>query len=93
MKNIPTLDLHDYHFGNYTIFETELNNVLDKFLAPHLNKPNFQVKIIVGRGLNSTRFINKKNPLRYYTEQYLDQLKLEYSYSQGCLLISNFCYS
>jgi hypothetical protein len=82
MKDI--LDLHNFR-SEYHFFEKELEERIDKFLTPFLNqsyngRTNFRVKIIVGRGLNSTHFIEKKNPIKFFTEKYLDRLRLDWKY-------------
>ena len=44
------------------------------------------LRIVVGKGLGSKKFINGKNSLRYYTELYLDGMSIEYkegSYIDG----------
>ncbi len=96
MKNI--LDLHNFR-SEYHFFEKELEERIDKFLTPFLNqsyngRTNFRVKIIVGKGLNSKTFIENKNPIKFFTEKYLNKLGLDWKYegladfgNEGVILI------
>jgi hypothetical protein len=72
------LDLHNFKPIDYGLLEIELEFKLDSFLRPLLNLKSCKIEIVVGKGLNSKRFINGKNPLRFYTEKYLQKLNLDY---------------
>lgn len=73
-----TLNLRSTRFQNLSDLQNEVELILDKFLRSFLlsNKAKPNLFIIVGRGLNSTTFIKGKNPLRFYTENYLDKVGL-----------------
>jgi hypothetical protein len=58
--------------------ESQIHTKIQKFLLVHLQKKTFMAKIIVGKGLNSQNFIQGKNPLRFYTENYLAQLNINF---------------
>lgn len=77
-RNNLVLDLHNLSFSSWLEIEDKVHRKLDKFLYPLLqnNNANCTAQIIVGRGLNSKRFIEGKNPMRYYTENYLAQVGL-----------------
>lgn len=77
-----TLNLRQHKFVDLSHLQSEIEVILDQFLAPCLNRSRFCVTIIVGKGANSKRFINGKNPLRYYTEQYLKKLGLPFRNGQ-----------
>src|SRR4051812_12348154 len=87
----PTLDLHHLQFDSYLEIESKIFHTIDQFLYPILQKSRTaglpqQIKIIVGKGLNSTSQIEGKNPLRYYTEKYLFMLNIKFrsgSYVDG----------
>lgn len=71
------LDLHNLGFGSFLEVEEVVFGELDRFLYPFLSgKKSGQVRIIVGRGLNSKRRIEGRNPMRYYTEKYLKNVGL-----------------
>jgi hypothetical protein len=79
-NNIPTLDLHNVRFSGYFDMHSEITLMLDRFLSPFLlqNHRGIEVRVVVGRGLNSKNLIQGKNPMRYYTEEYLNQLGLRW---------------
>ncbi|MEM1312170.1 MAG: hypothetical protein AAGF07_01765 [Patescibacteria group bacterium] len=56
-----------------------VERVLDKFMTPLLHQQNVEIVIIVGNGLHSNRFINGKNPLRVYVENYLVKLGVDWA--------------
>lgn len=70
------LNLRSAKFKDLSDLQNEVELILDKFLRSFLlsNKAKTNLCIIVGRGLNSTTFIKGKNPLRFYTENYLDKV-------------------
>jgi len=73
-----SLDLHQVRFESSNI-QSELEIILDRFIYPHLqNGKTKKLQIIVGKGLNSKKFIKGKNCLRYYTEIYLQKLNLDF---------------
>lgn len=75
----PTLDLHNFQASDWQFFESELFQKLDEFIYQHSRSKINKVAIVVGKGLSSRRLIEGKNPLRYYTEQYLNQTALEWT--------------
>lgn len=78
-QSIPELDLHHYRPSQPHFIQQEIEQKIDKFLSPYLRSHKITlVRIVVGRGLNSNRLIKGLNPLRYYTQNYLDRLGLEY---------------
>jgi hypothetical protein len=68
-----TLNLRNHVFLDLSNLQNEVELALDQFLKPFIksNSKTRKITIIVGRGLNSARFISGKNPLRFYTEVYL----------------------
>jgi hypothetical protein len=79
MPKIPELDLHKYRPSDPLFIEKDIMNLLDRFLTPFLVKPKgIELRIVVGKGLRSSRSIQGKNPLRFYVENYLNQLGLNY---------------
>ena len=48
--------------------------ILDRFMTRHLLCKTADLTIIVGKGLGSRSVIEGKNPLRYYTEKYLEKV-------------------
>jgi hypothetical protein len=72
------LDLHYFRASDYSSMERELEHKLDNFIHPFLNLNNCRFEIIVGKGHNSKNLIQGKNPLRYYTESYLNKMGLSY---------------
>lgn len=79
MPTIPELDLHKYRPSDPLFIQADIENLLDKFLTPFLIKTKaLEVRIVVGKGLRSSRSINGKNPLRFYVENYLNGLGLNY---------------
>jgi hypothetical protein len=80
----PVLDLHHLRTYNGETIEEAVERILDDFLLPYLLKKTADITIIVGKGLGSKKFINGKNYLRYYTENYLQKI--------GCSWTSNDIY-
>ncbi len=74
--NEAILNLRQISFDNHLQSQGEIELVLDKFIAPLLQRQGISAKIIVGKGMNSSTFIDGKHPLRYYTECYLSKLGL-----------------
>jgi len=62
--------------------EDKIYRTLDTVFAPLLVKPGNvqQVKIIVGKGMNSKRLIQGKHPVKFYTEKYLSRLGFTWTY-------------
>jgi DNA-nicking Smr family endonuclease len=73
------LNLHNLYFEGESWVEEELEEVLDAFVSPFLLEKT-ELLIITGKGIHSKHFIEGKNPLRYYTEKYLDQVGLQWQY-------------
>jgi DNA-nicking Smr family endonuclease len=78
--NNRILDLHSLYFEGESFVQLELEEVLDNFLAPHIMEESGELVIITGKGIHSKHFIEGKNPLKYYTEIYLDKLGLDWNY-------------
>jgi hypothetical protein len=73
------LNLRQIRFQHLNMIEQEIFSKLDEFVYPFLKtKKPMELKIIVGKGMNSRNFIKGKNPLRHYTETYLNKLGLSY---------------
>ncbi len=71
-----------FDLGSDLGFQVEA--ILDAFVTPHLVRNKGQkLYLIVGKGTNSRKFINGKNPLRFYTESYLEKLNLRFQ-NGGC---------
>lgn len=87
------LDLHHLKFNSPYEIEEKIYHKLDNFLHPFLKKHTsshtIKVEIVVGKGLNSTNFIEGKNPLRFYVEKYLNKLGIEWqnSYDRGAIFV------
>jgi Smr domain len=80
------LNLRNQYFDSSSHIQQEVEVLLDRFLLPYMNKKNITLRIVVGKGINSNTNINGKNPLRFYTEQYLKSLGFNYrngSYNEG----------
>lgn len=75
-----SLNLRGVKFQDLSNLQDEVELELDRFLTPFLTSKssNRKITIVVGRGLNSTRLIEGKNPLRFYTEQYLQKLGMNW---------------
>lgn len=75
------LNLREQKFDLKFDLEKQVDLILDRFISQFLNtkQVGLRLKIIVGKGLNSKRFINKKTPLRFHTENYLRSLSLRFS--------------
>ena len=73
-----TLDLHSIRPLPGESHQECVFRLVDKFITPYLFKPTANLRIIVGKGLGSKKFINGKNLLRYCTELYLDSVGIEY---------------
>ncbi len=75
------LNLHQTYFDGESFVEEELEEVLDSFIAPFLiTHDEEELLIITGKGIHSKHFIDGKNPLRYYTEKYLDSVGIPWQY-------------
>lgn len=74
-----TLDLHHIRPLPGEPYQDCVFRIVDKFVTPYLLKPTGKLRIIVGKGLGSKKFINGKNLLRYYVELYLNQVGLYYT--------------
>ncbi len=81
---IPTnniLNLHQMYFEGESFVQEDLEEVLDFFVTPFLLDPTpDELLIITGKGIHSKHFINGKNPLRYYTELYLNEVGIDWQY-------------
>lgn len=78
--NPNTLDLHNFQASGWQFFETELFYKLDSFIFERIKSGQaLKLEIIVGKGLSSKKWIEGKNPLRFYTEKYLNQANLEWN--------------
>ena len=73
-NNQKSLDLHHLEPNPGESIEEAIHRVMDKFMSPLLMQKSVDLSIIVGKGLRSTRFINGKNPLRHYVENYLTRV-------------------
>jgi hypothetical protein len=84
MKNNQNyLDLRATKFDLNFDLEFQIIQILDEFLYPFLkSKKNSILRICVGKGLNSKRFIEGMHPLKYYTVRYLTRVGLKYRYSK-----------
>ena len=75
------LNLHELYFEGESFVQEELEEVLDRFVSPYLiSETKENLLIITGKGIHSRHFIDGKNPLRYYTEIYLDKVGVDWSY-------------
>jgi DNA-nicking Smr family endonuclease len=73
------LNLHELCFEGEGFVQEELEEILDGFVSPFLlDKHTQKLLIITGKGIHSRHFINGKNPLRYYTEIYLDKIQVDW---------------
>lgn len=79
---IPELNLRAKSFVGGESLQQEVEGYLDRFLRPHLYRDRVVLRIVVGKGVNSATYIQGRNPLRYYTEQYLRRLNLSYRSGQ-----------
>ncbi len=77
--NVGKLDLHDLQADFGESYYDAAIRVLDRFMLKYLQLPSANLEIVVGKGIGSKNFINGKNPLRHYVEQYLDSIGCEYS--------------
>jgi hypothetical protein len=78
-NSTTTLNLRGIRFDLGSDLGYQVEGILDAFITPYLLKnKNQKLRLIVGKGLNSKQYIAGKNPLRYYTENYLDKLNLNY---------------
>ena len=81
-----TIDLHNLNGVGQTVDEHDVWNAIENFLGKmrqkHAQKlkKGFKIKlgIVVGKGVRSKNKINGKNPLRFYTEQYLNHCSFEW---------------
>ncbi len=78
--NYPTIDLHHLNGHGKVVSENDVWLALDRFIVKTKLEKSRQIQsgihvkicIIVGKGLQSKNLIQGKNPLRYYTENYLN---------------------
>ncbi len=75
-KDARILDLHNFRASGWQFFENELFQKIDNFVYHSQQSGQKKVEIVVGRGINSKNQIEGKNPLRFYTEKYLQQAGL-----------------
>lgn len=78
--NLAILNLRT-SYNNEPSIEEVVWRRLDTFIYPYLilKKADYiDLRIIVGKGLSSRNSIEGKNPVRYYTEKYLEQLQIEW---------------
>ncbi len=68
------LDLHFLELKNGATPQETVERLVDNFLTKYLLCRSVKLEIVVGRGIGSTRFIDGKNPVRFYAEQYLKQM-------------------
>ncbi len=74
------IDLHNLNGAGKSIDQSDVWNAIESFLVKARHKHAQKLKkgfvvnlgIIVGKGVRSKNWINGKNPLRYYAEEYLD---------------------
>jgi DNA-nicking Smr family endonuclease len=83
------LNLHQLYFEGESFVEEEIEEIVDNFMSPYLmSQGGEELRIITGKGIHSKHFINGKNPLRYYTEKYLDKIGFAWKYADerhgGC---------
>ncbi len=71
LRNQSTLDLHHIRFLSGESPQEAVYRELDKFMTRWFLSRSADITIIVGKGLGSKKFINGKNMLRHYTEEYL----------------------
>ena len=81
-SRIPELNLRAKSFVGGESLQQEVEGYLDRFLRPHLYRDRAQLRIVVGKGINSNTRIDGVNPLRYYVETYLRRLGLPYRNGQ-----------
>jgi hypothetical protein len=96
--NNYVLDLHRLWFESESFVQEEVELELDRFVTPFLRvKPgrsSIRLTIVVGKGIHSHHFIEGKNPLRYYTEIYLQEVGLAWKNAdnfhggQGAIVIT-----
>ena len=79
ITNLFEIDLHNLELQNGQTPAEAVEYKLDQFLTPLLLKKLIIVRIVVGKGLTSSRVINGKNPLRHYTENYLIKLGIAWT--------------
>lgn len=78
------LNLHDIYFDGEEFVQEELEEILDGFVTPFLlDTVSQKLLIITGKGIHSKHFINSKNPLRYYTEIYLDKIQVNWHHTDS----------
>ena len=70
------LNLRNLDFTDSFDIENKIHRHIDSFLYKFLENGGVSVKLIVGKGSSSSKFIDKKHPVRYYTEKYLNNLNL-----------------
>jgi hypothetical protein len=80
------LDLHFLELKNGQTPQETVERLLDAFLTKYLLCTSVKLEIVVGRGIGSTRFINGKNPVKHYTEQYLRRMNCPFR--EGSILFN-----
>jgi DNA-nicking Smr family endonuclease len=68
-----TLDLHCLKKLAGETPEEAVSRTLDKFMLNYILRKTAKITIVVGKGMGSKNYINGKNPLRHYTEMYLEK--------------------
>jgi hypothetical protein len=68
------LDLHHLTLKNGQTPQETVERLVDQFLTKYLLCDSVKLEIVVGRGIGSTRFIDGKNPIRHYVENYLTKM-------------------
>ena len=74
ISNQYTLDLHHLKLNYGENVQEAVYRILDNFMSRTLMARTADLTIIVGKGLGSKHFIDGKNSLRFYTEQYLSMV-------------------
>lgn len=72
--HIKTIDLHKIRINNDFSVQSQVEDFLEKQIRPFLYHKNMKICLIVGKGLNSKKMIEGKNPVRFYTENFLNNL-------------------
>jgi len=78
--NYPVVDLHNLNGRGRPVDQNDVWTALDQFINKIKTKNASKIRagiavkitIIVGKGLQTKKFIEGKNPLRYYGEGYLN---------------------
>jgi hypothetical protein len=77
-----SIDLHNLNGIGKSVSQNDVRNVLDDYFQKMAQKFSLKLKkgfvvklgVIVGKGTRSKNTINGKNPLRAFTEEYLNQV-------------------